>query len=369
MKVRQIHLEEKRMIKTIFLVTLCLVCLGLGAQSLADEVKLKNGDRMTGTIVKADGKTLLIKTDYAGTVTISAEAIAQISSEQPLYFALSDGKTVTGTVATKEGKYEVATGDVTTVSLEPAAVQAIRSKPEQDEYERLLRPGWLDLWNGGLDFGYSLSTGNTRTNTMALGANLNRRTRRDKTSLYAAYINAKNKNKGVTETTANAIRGGGRYEIGLTSRLFAFGFADFEHNQIQLLDLRAVLGGGLGYSLVKNERTEFQLFGGGSYNHENFSDGIKRNSGEILVGEDLSLKLSDRVLFRERLQFFPNLTNTGEYRITFDSSLNTKLTKWLSWQVTASNRYLSNPVPGSKNNDLLLTTGIGVSFANFSFRK
>lgn len=355
--------------KTIFFAALCLVGLGLDAQILADELKLKNGDRITGTIVKADGKTLTIKTDYAGTVTVSAEAIAQISSDQPLYFALSEGKMVVGKVATKEGKYEVATEGDKLVSLEPAVVQAIRSKSEQDEHERLLSPSWLDLWNGGLDFGYSLTTGNTRTNTLALGSNLSRRTKRDKASLYAAYINAKNKNRGITETTANAIRGGGRYEIGMTSRLFAFGFADFEYNQIQLLDLRSVFGGGLSYYLAKSERTEFQVFGGGAYNRENFSDGTKRNSGEILAGEELTFRLSDRALFKERLQFFPNLTNRGEYRITFDSSLNTRLTKWLSWHVTASNRYISNPVAGSKNNDLLLTTGIGVSLTNFSFRK
>jgi len=355
--------------KMVFLAALCLSGLGTSAQVLADEIKLNNGDRITGAILKADGKTLTVKTDYAGTVTISTEAIAQISSEQPLYFALREGKTVVGTVATKEGKYEVSTKDANMIPLERGEVQAIRSKPEQDEYERSLSPGWLDRWSGGLDFGYSLTTGNTRTNTLALGSNLNRQTARDKTSLYAAYINAKNKNKGVTETTANAIRGGGRYEIGLTNRISSFSFADFEYNEIQLLDLRAVLGGGLGHYLLKSERAQFQVFGGGAYNRENFSDGTTRNSGEILAGEELSLKLSDRVLFRERLQFFPNLTNTGEYRVTFDASLNTKLTRWLSWQFTASNRYLSNPVLGSKNNDLLLTTGIGVAFSNFSFRK
>lgn len=59
-----------------------------------------------------------------------------------------------------------------------------------------------------------------------------------------------------------------------------------------------MLGGGLGHYIVKNERTQFQVFGGGSYNRENFSNGVKRNSGEILAGEELSLKLSDRVLFR-----------------------------------------------------------------------
>ncbi|MDX2034641.1 MAG: DUF481 domain-containing protein [Blastocatellia bacterium] len=351
-----------------------MISVGMAVAALAiagwaDEVKLKNGDRLTGTIVKADGKTLTIKTDYAGAVTISMEAIDRIASEQPLYVALSDGKTVLGAVSTGEGKYSVEPKDAARVTGEAAAIQAIRSKPEQEAYERLQRPSWLDLWNGGLDFGYSLTTGNTRTNNLALGSNLNRVTRRDKTSLYAAYINAKNKTKGVTETTANAIRGGGRYEIGISNRMTAFGFADFEYNQIQLLDLRSVLGGGLGYYAVRNERTQLQVFGGASWNRENFATGLNRNSGEVLLGEDLTVKLSDRVLFRERLQFFPNMTDRGEYRVTFDSSLSTKLTSWLSWNVTASNRYITNPVPGAKNNDLLLTTGVGVAFTNFSFKK
>ncbi len=354
--------------KVVYLVTLWVVSLGLGARILADEVKLRNGDRITGEIVKADSKTLTIKTDYAGSVPIAAEAIAQISSDQPLYFALSAGETVVGKLATRDDKYEVSTEDASLVSLEPDAVRAIRSKPEQDKYERLLRPSWLELWNGGLDFGYSLTTGNARSNTLSLGSSLNRQTSRDRTSLYANYINAKNNNDGVTETTANAIRGGGRYEIGITNRFSAFSFADFEYNEVQLLDLRAVFGGGLGNYLIKKERAEFQVFGGGSYNRENFSDGVTRNSGEILAGEELSLKLSDRVLLRERLQFFPNLTDRGEYRVTLDASLNTKLNSWLSWHITASNRYLSNPALGSKNNDLLLTTGIGVSLRDFSFR-
>ncbi len=349
-------------------VATCLVLLGLSAQILADEVKLKNGDRVTGTIVKADGKTLVVKTDYAGVITISAEAVAQIASDQPLYFALAEGKTVVGKVETKEGKYEVVTNDATQVSLEPSTVQAIRSQAEQDEYERYLKPGWLDLWSGGGDFAYALTTGNTRSTTIALGMNLARQTRRDKTTLYAAYINDKNKRSGISETTANVIRGGARYEIDLTSRIAAFGFADFEYNEIQLLDLRAVFGGGLGYYLVKNERTQFQVFGGGAYNRENFATGLTRNSGELLIGEELITKISDRVLFKERLQFFPNLSETGEYRITFDASLSTKLTTWLTWNLTASDRYISNPPLGSRNNDLLLTTGVGVTLNRVSFR-
>lgn len=358
---------SKRMFRRM--VVLFALCLAVASIALADELKLKNGDKLTGSIVKADGKTLTLKTDYAGVITISTDAIAEVISKEPLYVALSDGKTLVGKIATGSGKYEVETKDAGTASGEMSAVQAIRSPGEQTAYEKMLKPSWFDLWNGGLDFGYSLTTGNTQTNSLALGTNLSRQTRRDKTTLYAAYINAKNKNKGVTETTANAIRGGGRYEINVSNRTTAFGFADFEYNQIQLLDLRSVLGGGFGYYAIKNDRAQLQAFGGLSYNKENFSTGLQRNSAEVFVGEDFSLKLSDRAMFKERFQLFPNMTNRGEYRHTFDSSLTTKLTGWMTWNVTASNRYISNPPPGSKNNDLLLTTGVGVSFTNFNFRK
>jgi len=43
--------------------------LGLSTFSFADQVTLKNGDRLTGTVVKSDGKELVLHTDAAGDVT------------------------------------------------------------------------------------------------------------------------------------------------------------------------------------------------------------------------------------------------------------------------------------------------------------
>lgn len=349
---------QRRWIYVLLLVLLS----GIGHTALADQIVLKNGDRLTGTIVKSEGNTLVLKTDYAGDLTIKSEAVAEINSDQKLYLSLEDGRTVSGSIIAKEEQVEIKTDEPQPIIVPRASVQAIRSQAEYDTYVRMIRPGWLELWNGFADFSYSLTTGNTRTNTIAIGANLGRETRRDKTALYAALINSKNKTSGVTETTANAIRGGGRYEIKITPRLAAFTLADFEYNEIQLLDLRSVLGGGLGYSVIKNERLQLELFGGGTWNHEDFSTGLTRNSGEVIVGEDLAFRLNDRVSIKERLQFFPNLTDRGEYRLTFDAGITTKLNSFLDWHITASDRYLSNPVDGSRNNDLLLTTGLRINF-------
>lgn len=62
----------------------CLaVVVGLLActvQATADTLKLKNGDRLTGTIVKADEKALVIKTEYAGPITVNWDAIQEVES-------------------------------------------------------------------------------------------------------------------------------------------------------------------------------------------------------------------------------------------------------------------------------------------------
>ena len=334
--------------------------------ALADQVVLKNGDRLTGGIVKSDGKSLTVKSEFVGTVNIPLEVIVQITSDQPLHLALKDGQTVVGTVATKEGKLEVKTAETGTVLLARESIETMRSKEaeaaHQQEIDRLRNPSLLDLWSGSTDVGLSLARGNAETATFNLGMNAARTTPRDKISVYLTSLYAKNSTTGVSVTTANAKRGGARYDMNISSRVFGFGTGDLESDEFQKLDLRVVLGGGLGWHVKKTERATVDLFGGGSVNKEYFSTALKRTSGEALVGEEIALKLSSRTSMKERAAFFPNMSETGEYRLNFDTSVVTAIKSWLGWQITLSDRYLSNPVIGAKSNDVLLSTGLRVTF-------
>ena len=347
---------------------LCLAffALSLGLVSAADVVSLRNGDRVSGAIVKADLKVLVVKTDFMGEVSISRDAVAGISSDQPLYLGLSDGQTLFGTVKTEDAGLKVKTRDAGMVPVELQNVQTIRSQAEessrQAEIERYRDPGLLDLWSGAVDLGFSLTSGNSKNFNFALGGNAVRETKRDKISVYVASVYARSEVAGVTSTTANAIRGGGRYELMLGDRLNVFGFGDLEHDAFQQLDLRLVLGGGLGYYVIKNKHTQFQVFGGGNVNKEYFADNLRRTTGEALFGQSLSTRVFDRLNFTETLSVFPNLSERGEYRLAFDSSVSMALKKWLAWHLTFSDRYLTNPVPGAENNDILLTTGLRFTF-------
>jgi small nuclear ribonucleoprotein (snRNP)-like protein len=130
-------------------------------------VVLKNGDRVTGSIVKKDGKTLTIKTDQFGVVTVAWDQVDSVKADKPVNVVLPDGKTVKGTIATADGKVEVATQDAK-LSLAPAEVATIRDDAEQSAYERMLRPGWGQLWAGTGSLGFAGTSGNARTLTHLL---------------------------------------------------------------------------------------------------------------------------------------------------------------------------------------------------------
>jgi len=360
-----------------------LVMLSLSLSAVlvrADQVTLKNGDRLTGAIVKTDDdkKTLEIKTDLAGDVTVQWDAVTGIVSSQPLHLTLSDGRVIVGTVTTTDGKLEVATRNAGEVSTEHAAIKAIRNDHEQAEFDRLQHPRLRDYWSGLFDLGLSVTQGNSSTSALSIAGKAARVVPKNKFSLYYTQIYAKDSKQDPEVTTANAIHAGVRGEFNLKPKIFVFGFTDFDSDALQNLDLRNVLGGGFGYHLIHSKNTQFDVFGGASFNQEYFSSYVTanpapppdeilvpsetRHSAELLVGETLSAKIGSRTMFTEQLTFFPNVSDLGDYRINFDATATTKVKTWLGWQVTFSDRYISNPPLNLKGNDLLLSTGLRLTF-------
>jgi len=348
-------------------ISLSFVASVLGLQlAWADQVVLRNGDRFTGSITQSDAKNLVIKTEFAGTITVVREAVTQITAEQPLYLNLKDNQVVVGTVTTEGESLAVRTESAGIVRLAKDSVESIRNKETQTAYlaelDRLRNPGLGDLWAGTADVGFSLAQGNAETGSFNVSLNAARATTRDKIRVYYTQLFARNSTTGTAVTTANAKRGGAQYDINLNARAFVFGAGGLEVDEFQKLDLRLILGGGFGWHVLKTERTVFDFLGGGGMNREYFSTGLDRTSGEIMLGQELTHKMSARASLRERLAFLPNMSETGEFRLNFDASAVVALGSRLSWQITFSDRYLSNPVGGAKSNDVLLTTGLRVGF-------
>jgi len=352
--------------------------LGLSLVSFADQITLKNGDRLTGTVVKGDGKTLVVHTEAAGDITIQFSAIQDIKTDQELHVSLKDGKTAVGPVTTTEGKIEVATKASGMVEVPKEGVTLIRNDAEQAAYDKSLHPGLMHGWTGGANVGFSVARGNSQTENLAVAFNAVHATLNDKITLYASSIDTKN-DLATPSTVANLETGGLRYDRNVNPRLFAFGGADFMSNALQDLDLRAVYSGGFGFHAIKSDRTVLNILGGINYTHETYSNGapvtpptipttyqsygVTNRFAALTLGEELNQKLGKSTVVTQNLYFYPNLQQTGEYRGTFNLGTVTKISKWLGWQNQFVDIYVSNP-NGAKKNDVLFTTGLNFSFAH-----
>src|SRR5580698_3505644 len=126
------------------------VLLSLCACSIlcaADQVVLKNGDTITGTVIKKDGDKLTIKSEFLGEVTMPWSAVKSLKSDTELNVVLPGGETVKGKLSTSGDNLAVAApaGEKTAALT---AVTAVRDAAAQHDYEKMLHPGFFQLWTG-----------------------------------------------------------------------------------------------------------------------------------------------------------------------------------------------------------------------------
>ena len=359
-------------------IAIALLCPAL----FADTISLKNGDRLTGTIVKSDAKTLVLKTEFAGDVTVQWSAIDIINSTQPLHVGLAGGQMVVGPVGTKDGQIQVTTASAGVVTASKDSIQLMRSDAEEATYdaamERLQHPHLSDFWSGTVDTGLSLTRGNSATLSYNLAGRAVRATDRDKITVYATAVYGKNDTTFPNQVIAHQITGGIRADVNFSPRWFAFGATDFNSNALQNLNLQNVITAGVGGHVIKKKNVQFDLFAGGGYNQEYFSaytqpnpapppltvllPAVTQRNAVANAGEQFDAKIGSRSTFSETFNYFPNLSGPSGYRYTFNAVLSTAISKWLGWQFSLNDNFLSNPPTGIKGNDLLLSTGLRLTF-------
>jgi putative salt-induced outer membrane protein YdiY len=357
------------------------IAVALSSFLFADQVTLKNGDRLTGKVVKSDGKTLVLHTDSAGDVTVKYADVQEIKTEQELHVTLKSGRTAVGPVSTTDGKLEIATKTEGTVEAPQADVTVIRDDAEQADYDKSQHPTLTQGWKGGANVGFSIARGNSETENLALAFNAVHPTIKDKITLYANSVETTN-NLATPSTVANLTQGGFRYDRNFDAKMFAFGAADYMSNALQYLDLRQVYTGGFGYHAIKSANTMFNILAGGNYTHETYSNGellvaasgttpaiyesygMTHRYAALTLGEELNQKLGKNTVLTQNAYVYPDLSHTGNYRANFNLGTVTKFNKWLGWQNSINNIFVSNPPTGSKTDDIIFTTGLSISFAH-----
>jgi putative salt-induced outer membrane protein YdiY len=316
--------------KTVFAALLFVIAFTPLAH--ADTVVFKNGDKLSGTLVRVHGDDLDLKSDILGNVTIDLGKVQSYSADAPAVLLGKDQKsrpkkdrTIRGQVALDaSGNWQVTSnGASQTVSAADLAVIL-----PADTYHALaeVRAMPWQGWKGSINFGYAIQQGDQQTHTLNTTVAALRERSTDllftphfRTN-YALTMLLSKAQQNATAVTSNTLTTSLREDYLFTQRNFVFGVGELDHITAQGLYLRQIVGGGFGHDLVSRTRSTLSLLGGFNYIHERFIVGPSDKSIQALLGEHLAMQMNSRVHFEQQFTFYPDLEHGNRFR--WDTSAN-----------------------------------------------
>lgn len=351
--------------KRLLSITVLFLCLAAIAR--ADVATLKNGDRITGTLVTIKGGNLELKSETLGDLTIPLSQITSFSSEKPVAVMVKGEEPLRGMLEFESsGDFKVsANGKEQTVAA--SSIELIMPEESYDKLiEHTARP-WQD-WKGNASLGYAVQRGDQQTSNFSTTVAATRE--RPATPIFARHWRT---NYGLTmifsraaqmgtSVTSNTFSTSLRQDYLFAPDNFAFGLVQFDHIGAQGLYLRQTYGGGIGHDVIKSSRMLFSVLGGLNDVHEKFFTGAFDQNAEALAGEKLGIQITKLVRIDHSLNFYPNLTATGQYRFDTTTTLSAKLSTRFSANLSVVDFYLSNPAAGSHKNNEAFTAGLGYAF-------
>jgi putative salt-induced outer membrane protein YdiY len=217
-----------------------------------------------------------------------------------------------------------------------------------------------DVYVGSFGGGIALTGGNTDTKNFNLTFNLVRDPKtKNVIKTDALYLRGSQTDVLSVDRTAIKLRD----EYTISGRTFAFGQVDYLRDQFkQIIFLWAPVGG-LGYKLVNNDRTKFEVDGGaGGYFERNPGKTVSR-SASLMTGESFAQKVSSTATFTESFSTIWKTSDFSDSLTNFNVALTTSVAKNLEVKFSFIDSYKNKPATiGIKKNDTAFVTTFVVKY-------
>jgi putative salt-induced outer membrane protein YdiY len=316
-----------------------------------DIVILENSDHITGEIRKLRYGLLTFKTDNAGTPDIKWAHVHLLTSIHEFEVELVDGRQFYGSLE------------------EPDEIRTLVIKSEKFRFVFKMDsvvdivPIKNKFWNR---FAGSVSLGASYTKASTVGQ-IN----------YNSEITYTTK-KNITQfswdgnfTTQEGKDNTQRQDItlmpnwNLKKRWFVNTMVGAEQNSELGLDLRMMVGGGMGRSMIQTNRNNMISIAGLLTTREWTADSAAATfnlEGYMYFDYQIFKHDSPKTDFRTNVALFPGLTDWGRVRMQINFNVSQELIKDFTININFYDTYDNKPSAGSSKNDWGITLGFGYSF-------
>ena len=162
--------------------------------------------------------------------------------------------------------------------------------------------------------------------------------------------------------SANSLAASEKTEYQLSPRSYVFGLIGGGYDEIRKIDYQFEVGPGYGIELLKLTNFVWKGEIGFNYLQQNRADQTRQNTYSVRIAEIFAWRIWDKLTADLKAEYFQNLDEFGEYRLRIESTLRYPVTKNLSLNLDLIDLYDTRPPQDVSQNDLQIRSTIGVTF-------
>lgn len=299
--------------------------------------QLRNGDRITGELLAQETNHVVIATGWAGTLAIPLSAL--------------------GGLQTTSGEKLIPLNGI--VAKPPAAP----AKPGSTA--ATARSGPTKKLQTDLQFGSNLNFGAKDQELLygRLKVNYSQPYESNPKEFFRSLFDV-SADYGETDNveSANRLMGSFKTDFDYGTNAYVYNVLSTGFDQIRKINLQYGAGPGVGYHAFRLSRFELDLETGLDYQAQDRSAGEDTSSVYGRLGDSITWKISPRVSFTKKLEYFFNVEDVEKFRLRLDSNLRFQLIDNLSLNLSVVDYYDTDPAPKVDQNELQIRTSIGVKF-------
>jgi putative salt-induced outer membrane protein YdiY len=321
-----------------------LLALAAALPLAADVVEIKNGARILGKVTRISAGSVVVDTDYAGTITIKQSQVTAIATDAPVAVRLDNGIHAEGRLSGRDGELQITGKDGIITTQVPRLAASWAAGAEDPAVAALRRH-----WNYEASVDASGTSGNKSQLGTAFGVRATLASAQDTLALYTAY------NRQVTDhqKSADQLKVGSDYanNFGQHSSWYVRDEGGFD--RIKDIDLYDVAAAGYGLDFIKQARHLLTGRVGLSFRYENYTNPLASDLKTVGLDAGLNHEFEfAKSKLVNRLSYVPSFDNFSNFRLTHESFYEVPLAS-PAWKLRlgVSNDYNSKPGQGVKRLD------------------
>ncbi len=326
----------KTLIKAAALFIFLTLTTGVGiSPALADKIEFGDGNALQGTVSTLENGTVIFSTAYADKIKIPVDKIKSISTDKAVTIKMTNDSILTGKLTTlDDGKVAIILEPIgETVPIQWDQVKNINEPPGG--------------WSGNFAAGGTVQTGNVERTSVSVGFDAKRDWEHDRFQIRFLHNYAEDTGTVTARNTFGALK----FDHFFTDSFFTGLSLELLKDEFKDLNLRAIIGWGLGYRIWNDSVKTLEVEAGITYFSEDLDMGMDDQFMSGRIGLTYSYQLLENLLFKNYLLYYPSFEEPKEYRLRNEASLISQLGKGWSFKLTHIFDQNSDPAPTVEDKD------------------